>query len=124
VGQGTPIGRSLELLLKSSEVNVETVAPDIADMKSITLEADVIITVAGKPSVLTSDMIKHGAVVVDAGVTGERDDLAGEVAPEVYERSDLTITPLKGGVGPLAVCALFENVIRAAKRVAEAQHNE
>ncbi len=39
----------------------------------------------------------------------------GDVAPDVYERDDLTITPIKGGVGPLTVCALFENVIRAAR---------
>jgi methylenetetrahydrofolate dehydrogenase (NADP+)/methenyltetrahydrofolate cyclohydrolase len=57
-------------------------------------------------------MIKPGAVIVDAGVAGE--DLLGNVAPDVYEREDITITPKKGGVGPLTVCALFENVLRAA----------
>jgi methylenetetrahydrofolate dehydrogenase (NADP+)/methenyltetrahydrofolate cyclohydrolase len=64
-------------------------------------------------------MIKHGAVVVDAGVASEDGKTVGDVAPEVYERDDLTITPTKGGVGPLTVCALFENVIRAARRAAE-----
>jgi methylenetetrahydrofolate dehydrogenase (NADP+)/methenyltetrahydrofolate cyclohydrolase len=61
-------------------------------------------------------MIKLGAVVVDAGVASEEGKTVGDLAPEVYERDDLTITPAKGGVGPLTVCALFENVIRAARQ--------
>ena len=55
-------------------------------------------------------MVKQGAVIVDAGVASEGGKTVGDVAPEVYEqRDDLTITPLKGGVGPLTVCALFDN---------------
>ena len=66
---------------------------------------------------IKSDMIKQGAVVVDAGVASEGGKTVGDVSPEVYEtRDDLTITPVKGGVGPLTVCALFDNVIRAAER--------
>jgi methylenetetrahydrofolate dehydrogenase (NADP+)/methenyltetrahydrofolate cyclohydrolase len=60
-------------------------------------------------------MLKHGAVIVDAGVASEDGKTVGDVAPDVYERSDLTLTPVKGGVGPLTVCALFDNVIRAAR---------
>jgi methylenetetrahydrofolate dehydrogenase (NADP+)/methenyltetrahydrofolate cyclohydrolase len=60
-------------------------------------------------------MIKQGAVVVDAGVASEEGKTIGDLAPEVYKRDDLTITPEKGGVGPLTVCALFENVIRSAQ---------
>ena len=55
-------------------------------------------------------------LVADAGVAGEEGKTVGDLAPEVYERDDLTLTPLKGGVGPLTVCALFENVILAARR--------
>jgi methylenetetrahydrofolate dehydrogenase (NADP+)/methenyltetrahydrofolate cyclohydrolase len=66
-------------------------------------------------------MIKQGAVVVDAGVASESGKTVGDLAPEVYERDDLSLTPAKGGVGPLTVCALFENVILSARRVAERQ---
>ncbi|MEI9913433.1 MAG: bifunctional 5,10-methylene-tetrahydrofolate dehydrogenase/ 5,10-methylene-tetrahydrofolate cyclohydrolase [Candidatus Saccharibacteria bacterium] len=55
-------------------------------------------------------------MVVDAGVASEGGKTVGDVDDSVYEREDLTITPKKGGVGPLTVCALFENVIRAAQR--------
>jgi methylenetetrahydrofolate dehydrogenase (NADP+)/methenyltetrahydrofolate cyclohydrolase len=60
-------------------------------------------------------MIKPGAVVVDAGVASESGKTVGDLDPSVYKRSDLTITPEKGGVGPLTVCALFENVLFAAQ---------
>jgi methylenetetrahydrofolate dehydrogenase (NADP+)/methenyltetrahydrofolate cyclohydrolase len=63
-------------------------------------------------------MLKIGAVVVDAGVATDKNGLVGDIAPKVRERNDLTITPVKGGVGPLTVCALFENVIRAAQALA------
>ena len=69
----------------------------------------------GVPGLITKDMIKEGAVIVDAGVATDSNGLIGDVAEEVRELSDITITPVKGGVGPLTVCALFENVIRAAQ---------
>ena len=91
------------------------------DLKAETLKADVIVTATGKHGVITPDMIKDGAVVVDAGVASEGGKTVGDLAPEVYDRDDLTLTPHKGGVGPLTVCALFDNVIRSAERVAEKQ---
>jgi methylenetetrahydrofolate dehydrogenase (NADP+) / methenyltetrahydrofolate cyclohydrolase len=60
-------------------------------------------------------MIKEKTVVVDAGVAGEQGKTVGDLADDVYGRDDLTLTPRKGGVGPLTICALFDNVIRAAR---------
>jgi methylenetetrahydrofolate dehydrogenase (NADP+)/methenyltetrahydrofolate cyclohydrolase len=76
----------------------------------------VVITATGKPGLVTANMIKQGAVVVDAGVAGEQGKTVGDLAADVYERDDLTITPTKGGVGPLTICALFDNVIRASRQ--------
>jgi len=121
VGRGKLVGAPLEKMLKASGVNVSVADRQTKDLKSETLKADVIITATGSPAILFPDMIKQGAVVVDAGVAGEEGKTVGDLAPEVYERDDLTITPTKGGVGPLTVCALFENVIRAARRVANEQ---
>lgn len=120
VGRGTLVGRPLERILKSSNVDVWSADRTTTDLQAETLQADIIITATGSPGILHSDMIKRGAVVVDAGVASEQGKSVGDVAQEVYERDDLTITPVTGGVGPLTVCALFENVIRAARRVAEA----
>lgn len=121
VGRGKLVGAPLERMLLASGINVSAADRQTKDLKGETLKADVIITATGSPAILFSDMIKQGAVVVDAGVAGEEGKTVGDVASEVYERDDLTITPTKGGVGPLTVCALFENVIRAARRVANRQ---
>jgi methylenetetrahydrofolate dehydrogenase (NADP+)/methenyltetrahydrofolate cyclohydrolase len=118
VGRGKLVGRPLERMLLASGVNVTSADRQTKDLKSETVRADVIITATGSPAILYPDMIKQGAVVVDAGVAGEEGKTVGDLAPEVYERTDLTITPPKGGVGPLTVCALFENVISAARHVA------
>jgi methylenetetrahydrofolate dehydrogenase (NADP+)/methenyltetrahydrofolate cyclohydrolase len=119
VGRGKLVGRPLERMLKSSGIDVSAADRKTQDLKAEALQADIIITATGSPAVLSADMIKQGAVVVDAGVAGEKGKTVGDLAPDVYEREDLTITPQKGGVGPLTVCALFENVIRATKRVAQ-----
>jgi methylenetetrahydrofolate dehydrogenase (NADP+)/methenyltetrahydrofolate cyclohydrolase len=117
VGRGKLVGAPLEKMLKNSEVDVHVADRDTKNLKSETLEADVIITATGSPAVLKADMIKSGAVVVDAGVASESGKTVGDLADEVYERDDIKVTPQKGGVGPLTVCALFENVIRAASRL-------
>jgi methylenetetrahydrofolate dehydrogenase (NADP+)/methenyltetrahydrofolate cyclohydrolase len=124
IGRGKLVGAPLERMLLASGVDVSVADRSTEDLKAATSEADIIITATGSPAILYSNMIKQGAVVVDAGVAGEEGKTVGDVAPEVYERDDLSITPTKGGVGPLTVCALFDNVIRAAKRVAEIQDTQ
>ncbi|MBI1857344.1 bifunctional 5,10-methylenetetrahydrofolate dehydrogenase/5,10-methenyltetrahydrofolate cyclohydrolase [Candidatus Saccharibacteria bacterium] len=116
VGRGKLVGAPLEKILKKSGIDVEVVERGIADLATHTKEADVIITATGSPAILYSKMIKQGAVVVDAGVASEEGRTVGDLADDVYDRDDLTITPQKGGVGPLTVCALFENVIRATQQ--------
>ncbi len=118
VGRGKLVGAPLERMLKASNIDVSVADRETADLQAAVLAADVIITATGSPAILYSAMLKPGAVVVDAGVAGEEGKTVGDVAPEVYDRDDLTITPAKGGVGPLTVCALFENVIRAARESA------
>jgi methylenetetrahydrofolate dehydrogenase (NADP+)/methenyltetrahydrofolate cyclohydrolase len=119
IGKGKLVGAPLERILNETGIDVQVADRSTADLKACTLQADVIITAAGSPAILLPDMIKEGAVVVDAGVASEDGKTVGDVAPEVYERDDLTITPQKGGVGPLTVTALFENVIRAGQRKTE-----
>ncbi|HVS58129.1 MAG TPA: bifunctional 5,10-methylenetetrahydrofolate dehydrogenase/5,10-methenyltetrahydrofolate cyclohydrolase [Candidatus Saccharimonadales bacterium] len=116
IGRGKLVGAPLEKIFQSSGIDVHVADRKTADLKEETLAADIIITATGRPAILYSDMVKQRAVVVDAGVASEDGKTVGDLAPEVYERDDLTITPQKGGVGPLTVCALFENVIRAARR--------
>jgi methylenetetrahydrofolate dehydrogenase (NADP+)/methenyltetrahydrofolate cyclohydrolase len=116
VGRGKLVGAPLEKILKESGYEVEVVDREAKDLSTHTKGADIIITATGSPAIIYSDMIKQDAVVVDAGVASESGKKVGDLAEDVYKRDDLTITPKKGGVGPLTVCALFENVIRSAQR--------
>lgn len=115
VGRGKLVGGPLEEILKTSGHTV-LVAEKGDDLTAMAKESDLIITATSNPGVLTSEMINPGTVVVDAGVAGEEGRTLGDVDPVVYERDDITITPKKGGVGPLTVCALFENLLLAAAK--------
>jgi methylenetetrahydrofolate dehydrogenase (NADP+)/methenyltetrahydrofolate cyclohydrolase len=116
VGRGKLVGAPLEKMLEESGYAVEVVDREAKDLSEHTKHADIIITATGSPAIIYSEMIKQGAVVVDAGVASESGKKVGDLAEDMYARDDLTITPKKGGVGPLTVCALFENVIRSAQR--------
>lgn len=119
IGRGKLVGAPLEKILTDSGIEVSVADRSTKDLAATTKKADIIITATGSPAILYSDMIKEGAVVVDAGVASEDGKTVGDVAQELFERDDLTITPEKGGVGPLTVCALFENVIRAARNTVQ-----
>lgn len=122
VGRGKLVGEPLEKMLLDSGITPVIVEKETPDPHSKILKADVVVSATGVAGLIKPAMLKEGAVVVDAGVASEGGKTVGDVAPEVYEeRDDLTITPAKGGVGPLTVCALFENVIRAAEHVANQQ---
>jgi methylenetetrahydrofolate dehydrogenase (NADP+)/methenyltetrahydrofolate cyclohydrolase len=114
IGRGKLVGAPLEKILNKSSIDVEVVDRAVANLADYTKKADVLITATGSPAILYSNMIKPNAVVVDAGVASESGKTVGDLDREVYKRDDLTITPEKGGVGPLTVCALFENVIISA----------
>ena len=89
-------------------------------MASACHEASLIVSGAGVPGLITSDMIRPDTVVIDAGTASESGRIVGDIAIDVYDREDLKITPQKGGVGPLTVAALFDNVIRAASQTIQA----
>lgn len=114
IGQGRLVGKPLKKLWEKSNYEVSVADKNTKELKSLTQKADVIISATGKPGLIKSEMIKEGAVLVDAGVATDKNGLIGDVDPEIRKRDDLIITPEKGGVGPLTVSALFENLIEAA----------
>lgn len=119
IGRGRLVGAPLEQMLKNSGVSVDVADRTTEDLAEKTMQADIIITATGSPAILYPHMVKPKAVIVDAGVASEDGKTVGDVAPEMYDRDDITITPQKGGVGPLTVCALFDNVLRAARAQAD-----
>jgi methylenetetrahydrofolate dehydrogenase (NADP+) / methenyltetrahydrofolate cyclohydrolase len=117
IGRGKLVGAPLERMFTDSKFDFEVANSKVTDLKAMTLKADVIITATGRAGIVRADMIKPGAVVVDAGTASEGGKTVGDLDPDVYERDDITLTPKKGGVGPLTVCALFENTIRACQEL-------
>lgn len=113
VGRGRLVGAPLFRMFTNSGFDVELFhrGSNLEDLRSF----DVIISATGVPHLIKSEFVKPGAVVVDAGTASEKGVLMGDVDEKVRERTDLVaITPKLGGVGPLTVSVLFENVIFAA----------
>lgn len=117
VGKGRLVGAPLAKLWRQSGLNV-TVCDRQTDLTNTLIQADVIVTATGTPGLITSSMVKEGAVLVDAGTASEQGRIVGDVAEAVRSRQDITMTPLKGGVGPLTISALFDNLLIAAKNQA------
>ena len=110
VGRGKLVGAPLYRMFLDSGFMVDLFhrGSDLTKLK----QYDIIITATGAPGLISSEFIKPGAVVVDAGTASEDGVLVGDVEPAVRERTDLSaITPLVGGVGPLTIACLFEAVI-------------
>lgn len=117
VGKGKLVGEPLVKMWRNSGLEVAVVnseTPEAAFLRTLQ-SAQVIVSGTGVPGLIASSMVAPGAVVVDAGVATEGGKLVGDLAEDVRQRGDITLTPAKGGVGPLTVCALFDNVIRAAR---------
>jgi len=114
IGKGRLVGAPLARMWRNSGYDVTVIDRDTSDATEVIRASNVIVTAAGAPGIITSEMLQPDAVVVDAATSSEDGKIVGDVAPDVRARHDLTITPERGGVGPLTVTALFDNVIRAA----------
>ena len=115
VGRGRLVGAPLERMWQNS--GVDTTVFEKGDDLSELINYDVIVSATGVPGLITSQMIKPKAVVIDAGTASENGRIVGDTAEEVRQRNDIAITPKKGGVGPLTVAALFDNVINACLKL-------
>ena len=116
VGRGRLVGAPLERMWLKSNVYV-TVFEKGDDLSQL-INYDIIVSATGVPGLIKSQMIRTKTVVVDAGTASENGKIVGDVSEEVRQRDDVIITPKKGGVGPLTVSALFDNVITACLKIA------
>lgn len=109
--RGRLVGKPLMKLWKKYSPTGFNSDSDISALK----EYDLIVSATGNPRLITSDIVALNSVVIDAATVSENGHIVGDVDEELYNREDLIITPQKGGVGPLTVAALFDNVIRATE---------
>ena len=120
VGRGTTVGRPLGLLLtrKSENATVTLCHTGTLDVAEHTRRADIVIAAAGRPGLVTADMVKPGAVCVDVGITRTERGLVGDLDPSVHEVASW-VAPVPGGVGPMTRAMLLSNVVDRAERLAD-----
>jgi methylenetetrahydrofolate dehydrogenase (NADP+)/methenyltetrahydrofolate cyclohydrolase len=120
IGRSNIVGKPMALMLLQQNATVTICHSATADLKAMTLQADVIVAAVGKRNVLTADMVKPGAVVIDVGMNrNEECKLCGDVDFEGVSQVAGYITPVPGGVGPMTITMLLVNTLEAAERVAE-----
>src|SRR6185503_1944231 len=115
IGQGQLVGMPVTHLLKAYGHHVITADKDTADLSVVSKDADVIISGTGKPGLITADLIKEGAIIIDAGTAESDGGIAGDVDFESVKDKASFISPVPGGVGPVTVSKLLENVVLVAK---------
>jgi len=119
VGRGVTVGRPLGLVLtrRTENATVTLCHTGTKDLASHVRRADVVVAAAGVLGLITADMVKPGAAVLDVGVSRTDTGIAGDVAPEVAEVAG-ALAPMPGGVGPMTRALLLTNVVEAAERAA------
>ncbi|MDK6806267.1 bifunctional 5,10-methylene-tetrahydrofolate dehydrogenase/5,10-methylene-tetrahydrofolate cyclohydrolase [Corynebacterium sp. HMSC072D12] len=119
IGRGVTVGRPIGLMLtrRTENSTVTLCHTGTKDLAAETREADVIIAAAGKAHMLTADMVKEGAAVLDVGVSRVDGKLAGDVAEDVWEKAGY-VSPNPGGVGPLTRAFLVSNIVERAEKLA------
>ncbi|OMC30562.1 bifunctional methylenetetrahydrofolate dehydrogenase/methenyltetrahydrofolate cyclohydrolase [Mycobacterium sp. GA-1841] len=112
IGRGVTVGRPIGLLLtrRSENATVTLCHTGTRDLPALTRQADIIIAAVGVPHMVTADMVKPGAAVVDVGVSRVDGKLTGDVAPDVWDVAG-HVSPNPGGVGPLTRAFLLTNVV-------------
>ncbi len=119
IGRSNIVGKPMALMLLQKNATVTICHSATVDLKAMTLQADVIVAAVGKLNVLTADMVKPGAVVIDVGMNrNAQGKLCGDVDFDGVRQVASHITPVPGGVGPMTITMLLVNTLEAAEKVA------
>jgi methylenetetrahydrofolate dehydrogenase (NADP+)/methenyltetrahydrofolate cyclohydrolase len=116
IGRSNIVGKPMALLLLAQNATVTMCHSKTRDLPAAARRADVLIAAIGKPRMITADMVKEGAAVIDVGVNRlENGKLAGDVAFDEVAPKTSAITPVPGGVGPMTIAMLMKNTLDAAR---------
>jgi methylenetetrahydrofolate dehydrogenase (NADP+)/methenyltetrahydrofolate cyclohydrolase len=125
IGRSNIVGRPLSILMsqKGIDATVTVCHSRTENLKEIALTADILVAAIGRPGFVTADMVKEGAVVIDVGTTRVKSDqtksgwkLKGDVDFDEVSKKVSLITPVPGGVGPMTICSLLKNTLKAGKK--------
>src|SRR5213592_3365052 len=114
IGRSDIVGKPIAHLLLQANATVQICHSRTVDLPRHTLEADVLVVAVGSPEVVTQDMVKVGAAVVDVGINRTPEGIVGDVAPAAAEVAAF-LTPVPGGVGPMTIAMLLRNTVKAAR---------
>jgi methylenetetrahydrofolate dehydrogenase (NADP+)/methenyltetrahydrofolate cyclohydrolase len=114
VGRSPIVGKPVAMLLLQQNATVTMCHSRTQDLQRHTLDADILVVSVGIPGVVSADMVKAGAAVIDVGITRTEAGLLGDVDPSVADVAAY-LTPVPGGVGPMTIAALLGNTVRAAR---------
>ena len=114
VGRSDIVGKPVALLLLQQHATVTICHSRTADLARETIVADVLVVATGQPALVTADMVKTGATIVDVGMNRTDAGLVGDVDPDAMEIAAF-MTPVPGGVGPMTIASLLRNTVRAAR---------
>jgi methylenetetrahydrofolate dehydrogenase (NADP+)/methenyltetrahydrofolate cyclohydrolase len=114
VGRSLIVGRPVAMLLLHANATVAICHSRTEDLARHTLDADILVVAVGQPGLITVDMVRQGAAVVDVGMNRTDEGLFGDVDPGVADVAAF-LTPVPGGVGPMTIACLLENALRAAR---------
>ncbi len=118
VGHSNIVGKPLSTMLLNRNATVTTCHIDTKDLSAHTKKADILCVAVGKAGLIKEDMVKEGVVVIDIGVNRlENGKLTGDTDFDAISKKASYITPVPGGVGPMTVACLMENIVKAAKRL-------
>ncbi|WP_025209766.1 bifunctional methylenetetrahydrofolate dehydrogenase/methenyltetrahydrofolate cyclohydrolase FolD [Hippea sp. KM1] len=115
VGAGNITGKPMALMLLNANATVEVCHIYTKDLKEKTRQADIVISAVGKPSLITEDMVKEGAIVIDVGISRVNGKVVGDVDFENVSKKASYITPVPGGVGPMTIAMLLYNTLLSVK---------
>ncbi|MCR3922078.1 MAG: bifunctional 5,10-methylene-tetrahydrofolate dehydrogenase/5,10-methylene-tetrahydrofolate cyclohydrolase [Firmicutes bacterium] len=116
VGRSNIVGKPISLLMLRQHATVTVCHSNTPDLAAVCREGDVVVVAVGEPGLITGDMIKKNAVVIDVGVTRVGEKLVGDVDVESVKEVASYITPVPGGVGPMTITMLMLNTLQAFKR--------
>lgn len=116
VGRSNIVGKPLAVMLLNRDAWVSVCHSGTKDLGSMTRQGDILVSAVGKPKLISSTMVKPGAVVIDVGTTRTEEGLRGDVDFEAVKEIASAITPVPGGVGPMTVASLIRNCVRAKER--------
>jgi methylenetetrahydrofolate dehydrogenase (NADP+)/methenyltetrahydrofolate cyclohydrolase len=114
VGRSLIVGRPLSMLLLHANATVTICHSRTEDLARHTLDADILVAAVGSLGLITTDMVKTGAAVIDVGMNRTEEGLFGDVDPGVADVAAF-LTPVPGGVGPMTIACLLENALKAAR---------